>query len=214
MQHRALWWAVMGLINYNSQLFPGRNKAWTMEGVISDIHHLPAELACHTEHCFPFWPESGRDTLIGPDPSRYWALIGGDHYSQLSQLEAPKWEHFLPFAVSYWYETVYDSVYVHQSHPWAVSLWHRKTDLSHILWISDIEWTSLDQQSSSVPPISPRLGRLEWSMRRHHWSIKRTKPNKTDFLINYYRYLCFYCVMWWRFYDIFIFQFVSVRVKK
>ena len=80
LQHRALWWAVMGLINYNSQLFPGRNKAWTMEGVISDIHHLPAELACHTEHCFPFWPESGRDTLIGPDPSRYWALIGGDHY--------------------------------------------------------------------------------------------------------------------------------------
>ena len=34
------WSEMAPLVNYNSQLFPGRKKGETMEGVISDIHHL------------------------------------------------------------------------------------------------------------------------------------------------------------------------------
>ena len=53
------------LINYNSQLFPGRNKAGTMEGVMSDIHHLPSlsHIAQRflSSYCFSF--DQYRDPL-------------------------------------------------------------------------------------------------------------------------------------------------------
>ena len=77
-----------GLLNYNSQLFPGRNKAETMEGVISDIHHLPVSQSVsqsrHTRrlHCFPLdqpglaWP--GWQCLLGQrDFNESWGDISG-----------------------------------------------------------------------------------------------------------------------------------------